>query len=73
VLIQDGPEFNIPQQLNENFDQETAPQQESVADTEDEMPLDGIFRPRIRRMPPPVHPTLVRLGNTRKNAVRRPP
>jgi hypothetical protein len=73
VPIQDRPEINIPQDLNENFDQETTSQLEGVADVEDEMPLGGLFGPRIHRTPPPVGPILLALGNIRKNATRRPP
>jgi hypothetical protein len=48
---------------NENVDQETAPQLEGTTDPEDEMLLDGIFRPCIYCTAPPVGPTLVMLGN----------
>jgi hypothetical protein len=37
------------------------------------MSLDGIFGPRIQRTALPIGPTLVRLGNARMNAARRPP
>jgi hypothetical protein len=37
------------------------------------MPLDGILCPRIQRMPPLIGPTLVGLGNTQRNALRKPP
>jgi hypothetical protein len=73
VPVQYGPEINIPQDLNENLDQETAPQLEGVADPKDEMPLGGLFCPHIHRMPPLVGPTLVALGNVRRNAATRPP
>jgi hypothetical protein len=51
----------------------TAPQLEGATDPEDEMPLGGIFCPCVHRTAPPVGPTLVTLGNARKNGVRRPP
>jgi hypothetical protein len=70
---QQGPEINIPQRLNENLDQESAPQLEGATDIEDKMPLDGIFCPRVHRTPPPVGLTLVTLGNARRNVARRPP
>jgi hypothetical protein len=73
VPIQHRPKINIPQDLNENLDQETALQLEGVADPEDEMPLGRLFGPRIRRTPLPVGPTLVMLGNARRNAVTGPP
>jgi hypothetical protein len=73
MSVQHKPEINIPQDLNESLDQETAPQLEGVADPKDEMPLGGLFCPHIHRMPPLVGPTLVTLGNARKNATRRPP
>jgi hypothetical protein len=37
------------------------------------MPVDGIFCPHIHRTPPPIGPTLVMLGNARRNVVRSPP
>jgi hypothetical protein len=37
------------------------------------MPLGGIFRPSVHCMAPLVGPTLVTLGNARRNGVRRPP
>ena len=37
------------------------------------MRLDGVFRPFVHHMPPPVGPTLVSLSNARRNAIRRPP
>ena len=46
---------------------------EGAIDPEDEMPLDGMIYPRVYHTPPLVGPTLVSLGNARKNAVRRPP
>jgi hypothetical protein len=46
---------------------------EGATDPEDEMPLDGIFRPRIHRTTPPVGPTLVILGNANRNGIRRLP
>jgi hypothetical protein len=42
-------------------------------DPEDEMPLDGIFRPSLYRMASSIGPTLVMLGNARRNGVRRLP
>jgi hypothetical protein len=38
VPIQDWAEFNNLQQMNENFDNGIAPQQEGVVETEDDMP-----------------------------------
>jgi hypothetical protein len=73
VLVQQGPEINIPKGLNENLDQETAPQLEGATNLEDEMQLDGIFRPCVYHRPPPIGPTLVTLDNARRNAVRRLP
>ena len=58
--------------MNENLVQETAPVVEGAIDPEDEMPLDGMIRPRVYHTPPHVGPTLVSLGNTRRNTVRRP-
>ena len=46
---------------------------EGAIDPEDEMLLGGVFHPRIHYMPPLVGPTLVSLGNARRNAIRRPP
>jgi hypothetical protein len=37
------------------------------------MPLGGIFRPSVYRTAPPIGPTLVILGNARRNGIRRPP
>jgi hypothetical protein len=37
------------------------------------MLLDGTFRPCVHRTAPPVGPTLVMLGNTGRNAAKRPP
>jgi hypothetical protein len=59
VPVQQGPEINIPEGQNENVDQETAPQLEGATDPEDEMVLDGTFRPYVHRTAPPVGPTLV--------------
>jgi hypothetical protein len=73
VPIQQGPEINIPEGLNENLNQETVPQLEGATDPEDEMPLVGIFCPRVHCTAPPVGPTLVTLGNERRNGVRRLP
>jgi hypothetical protein len=73
VPVQQGPEINIPEGQNENVDQETAPQLEGATDPEDEMVLDGTFRPSVHRTAPPVGPTLVMLGNAGRNAARRPP
>jgi hypothetical protein len=73
VLVQQGPEINIPEGLNENLNQGTAPQLEGATDLEDEMPLGGIFHPSVHRMARPVGPTLVMLGNERRNGIRRPP
>ena len=64
-------EFNNLQQVNENFDHRTTPQQEGVVKTEDDISLDGIFLPCVQCTPPLVGPTLVRLGNVRKNAIRK--
>ena len=46
---------------------------EGATDPEDEMPLDGVFCPCVHRTLLPVGPTLVLLGNARRNVVRRPP
>jgi hypothetical protein len=46
---------------------------EGATDPEDEMVLDGTFRPCVHRTAPPVGPTLVMLGNAGRNATRRPP
>jgi hypothetical protein len=66
-------EINILEGLNENLNQGTIPQLEGAIDPEDEMPLGGIFHPSVHRTAPPVGPTLVTLGNARRNGVRRPP
>jgi hypothetical protein len=66
VPVQQGSEINIPEGLNENLNQGTVPQLEGAIDPEDEMPLGGIFRPYVHRTAPPVGPTLVMLGNTRR-------
>ena len=73
VPVQQQPQINIPEGLNENLNQGTAPQLEGATDSQDEMPLGGIFCPNIYRTAPPIGPTLVMLGNARKNGVRRPP
>jgi hypothetical protein len=73
VPVQQGPEINIPEGLNENLNQGTTPQLEGATDPEDEMPLGGIFRPSVYRTAPPVGPTLVMLGNARRNGIKRLP
>jgi hypothetical protein len=73
VPVQQGPEINIPEGLNENLNQGTAPQLEGATDPEDEMPLDGIFCPSVHRTAPPVGPTLVTLGNARRNGINMLP
>ena len=37
------------------------------------MPLGRLFGPCVRRTPPLIGPTLVMLGNARRNAATRPP
>jgi hypothetical protein len=56
--------------LNENFDHGTAPQHKGVAETEDDIPLIGIFPSHVQCAPPHVGPTLIRLSNARRNASR---
>jgi hypothetical protein len=73
VPVEQGPEINIPEGQNENIDQETAPQLEGAIDPEDEMLLDGTFRPCVHRIVPPIGPTLVTFGNARWNVARRLP
>jgi hypothetical protein len=59
VPVQQRPEINIPEGLNENLNQGTAPQLEGATDPEDEMLLDGTLHPYVHRTAPPVGPTLV--------------
>jgi hypothetical protein len=46
---------------------------EGATDPEDEIVLDGTFRPCVHRTAPPVGPTLVMFGNAGRNIARRPP
>jgi hypothetical protein len=50
-----------------------APEDEDAADTEDNMPLNVAYPSHVQPMATPVGPTLVRLGNERRNVSRRPP
>jgi hypothetical protein len=49
------------------------PQEEGATETDDNMPLVGIFPLRIQHMAAHIGPTLVSLGNARRNTSRRPP
>jgi hypothetical protein len=49
------------------------PQDNGVADIDDNMPLVGVFPCCIQRMTAPIGPTLVKLGNKRRIASKRPP
>jgi hypothetical protein len=73
VPVEQGRKINIPKGQNENVDQETTAQLEGAIDSEDEMLLDGTLRPCVHHITPPIGPTLVMLGNTGRNAARRPP
>ena len=73
VPVQHGPEINVPEGLNANLVQDSAPEVEGAVDPLDEMPLDAVFLPRVHRTAPPVGPTLVSLGNARGGAGKRPP
>jgi hypothetical protein len=73
VPVEQGWKINIPKGQNENVDQETAPQLEGATNPKDEMVLDGILRPCVHRIAPPVGSTLVMLDNVGRNATRRPP
>jgi hypothetical protein len=73
VLVEQGPEINIPEEQNENVDLETAPQLKGATDPEDEILLDETFCPCVHRTTPPVGLTLVMFGNAGRNAARRPP
>jgi hypothetical protein len=73
VPVQQRPEINIPEGLNENLNQGTAPQLEGATDPENEMLLGGIFCPSVHHTAPPIGPTLVTHGNARRNGVRKPP
>ena len=59
MSVQQGPKINVLEGLNENLVQETTHEVEGATDHEDEMPLDGVFRPRVHRTLPPIGPTLV--------------
>jgi hypothetical protein len=73
VTVRDKAEFNNQQHLNENSNHVTAPQGEVVVETNDNMSLGGMLFVHTQRAPLPVGPALVRLGNARRNALRRPP
>jgi hypothetical protein len=49
------------------------PEDKHAADTEDNMPLNVACPGHVQSTATPVGPTLVRLGNERRNASRRPP
>jgi hypothetical protein len=69
----EGEDNNVVGQSVENVNRMPALEDEGVVDIDDNMPLNGIFPPCVQRTETPVGPTLVRLGNERKNASRRPP
>jgi hypothetical protein len=71
VHVEQGPEINILEGQNENVDQEIAPQLDGAIDPGDEILLDGTFHPCVHRTTPPVGPTLVTLGNVRRNTAKR--
>jgi hypothetical protein len=71
--VGDGLECSNPEQLNENVSHMPAPEDKGAVDTNDNMPLVGVFPRCVQCTPSPVGPTLVRLGNERRNASRRPP
>jgi hypothetical protein len=50
-----------------------ASEDEDATDIEDNMPLNGAIPRRVQRTAIPIGPTLVKLGNERRNASRRPP
>ena len=49
------------------------PEDEDVADIEDNMPLNVAYLGHVQPMETSIGPTLVRLGNERRNASRRLP
>ena len=71
--IEQRLEIYIPEGHNKNVDQENVPQLKGTTDLGNEMLLDGIFYPCVHCTVPPIDPTLVTLGNARKNAIRRLP
>jgi hypothetical protein len=68
-----GEDNNVVGQSVENVNRMPIPEDEGAADTNDNMPLNGVFPPCVQRTATPVGPTLVMLGNERRNALRRPP
>jgi hypothetical protein len=69
----EGQGNNVAGQSLENDNRMPASEDEDVADTEDNMPLNGAFPCRVLPTATPLGPNLVRLGNERRNASRRPP
>jgi hypothetical protein len=69
----EGEDNNVAGQSLENVNCMPALEDEGAADIDDNMPLNGVFPPCVQGTATPVGPTLVRLGNERRNASRRPP
>jgi hypothetical protein len=71
--VGDGTKCSNLEQLNGNVNHMAEPQDKGAVDIDDNMPLVGIFPCCVQRMAAPLGPTLVRLGNERRNASKRPP
>jgi hypothetical protein len=69
--VGDGPECSNPKQLNENVSYMPTLEDKDAVDIDDNMPLVGIFPCCVQHTPTLVGPTLVMLGNERRNASRR--
>jgi hypothetical protein len=63
VPEREGAICNNPQQFNENSNYVTTPQCKGVAETDKDMPIGQLFFAFTRQTPPPIGPTLARLGN----------
>jgi hypothetical protein len=69
----EGEDNNGIGQSLENVNRMPAFEDEDAADTEDNMPLNVACPGLVQPTATPIGPTLVRLGNERRNASRRPP
>jgi hypothetical protein len=68
-----GEDNNGVGQSLENVNCMPAPEDKHATDIEDNMPLNVAYSSHVQPTATPVGPTLVRLGNERRNASRRPP